>query len=205
MDSVLERNVAWEDEDGLFSIVMLGECSYLSLTYLHTNYGELKVMASFSSHEVSAGFIDSGHHDILGYGFGVAGDSIVLTNPANWTGEKRYDKQKVTLNKRSLREDEIDAKSFVRGAWANEPSSFSIGWRVTDPEAFSDTKKCAVKGEEMDFNFLGNKQFSITAGESTYAYGSYSTYLSGDFELHVEGGEGKETLGSDVYLTNSFK
>jgi len=200
-------NVVWEDEDGLFSIAVHGSGCAEGIATISMSGESVRSLVLFDAVYGYLDFNAADNSTPLSYDYQMNNGAMVLRKRRNETGDSRYDKREITLRSRSVGEEEVDAVYFTYGTWANEETKFRISIPCTGyyRDVLSLTKKCTMKDEEMDFNFLGNKQFSITAGESTYAYGSYSTYLSGDFELHVEGGEGKEALGSDVYLTNSYK
>lgn len=200
----LQENVIWEDSEGLFSIVVQGRHSSLGVTTISVSGEKTKTLVYFDAVYGFLNFTNADGEKVLLSKYQAENGSIALKDlkNGNRTGNNLYDRNDVVLRARPLKDEEADAKFFTFGIWENIEKSFSISVLETGyyHDVLASSKKCSIKGEEMDFNFLGEKCFSITFGDSMYAYGSYMSYLNGDFELAIEEGIGKEYLGRSLYL-----
>jgi len=121
----------------------------------------------------------------------------------NYTGDPFYDDLTITLKKRPLAEEEMDARLFVCYGWGNEDESLVL--RSERPTPFTGEMSVRINGAWGGvFRFLDGRRFELVDGESNVSKGTYETLVYKSMRLNVEEGILKEDFGSTIEMSDKW-
>lgn len=200
----LENNVYWSDSNNLIEFTFQGTRKNVGTGSIMIGEERVEGMFSFGAHycdltfsiAIEMGLMKSRDFPIDYY----SENKMIIRTERQEEGFSRYGKQ-LTLERRKLSENNLDAKYFIGSGWQDEFDNLHIYY------AYSPTWSCEGRlfGEKFDFNFLENKHFSIVFPDGDMVLGTYLSFKDGSIMLKVSEGYRLFEFGNNIKLTNKTK
>lgn len=204
-ESMIENNVLWRDEEGIFSFTIEGQNKY----------------AGYGSMLIEGNIIDGGivfdpksnqifFEEVFIDKYGNRYDSAIATfkysdnnsNSNTLSGRINTSKDSLsslngkalTLKKTKIREDELDAKYFRNTIWKDDTKKLRIN------NEFAKGITATFNSMTTEFSFLDGRRFTMTIPSVQKVKGTYLSYKDGTMELIVEEGMSGLGLGNRIKM-----
>ncbi len=210
VDASLSQNVVWTSDDGRLSIYVQGFGNYEGLATMDINGELMRYEASFNDlfdtielYEINPWVYKYNAPKVEPIEFYI--DAIIsgksqmkISADFNETGDGYYDGYSTTITKRSLKEDELDAKYFSNG-WVSEEHDLALPGRVDS--FLKPRREGTYKEKSVYFRFLDSRRFTIEYQESSeiFASGSYVTHFD-NMDLVFDDDCGKDVFGESINM-----
>ena len=200
----LENNVYWSDPNNLIEFTFQGISKNAGPGSILLGEERVEGVFTFTTHYCDLFFFIKTEMGMMGranFPIDYCSESKMIIRTKGLQEEFQYYGEHLTLEKRKLSENNLDAKYFINSGWQDEFDNLHIYY------AYSPTWSCEGRlfGEKFDFNFLENKHFSIVFPDGDMVLGTYLSFKDGSIMLNVSEGYRLFEFGNNIKLTNKAK
>ena len=206
--NLFERNVVWSDEEGKITITVQGGREDYGFANIDINGETIKANARFTNDYKMDRYIgiifqteecfvgdSSKNGRSLGLDFkeSASGDSAIfeIGSFLKETEDPYYVSHSlITLSKRPITADELDARYCVNCSWYSE--EIDLSFYQIDDTPYTGKMYGKYNSKDIEFFFLDDCGFKITKGEERLGEGKYASTFDG------------MTLSFDVYGKEEF-